>query len=278
MTKFSVYFSLAQTHNLTSLKNTLEKSFISSFKFVSLDDFLLIADHFDLENAKRKFEKKLVSKIQKELYYWQCNSWMKYMLLAEIYQYESLKEDLVKYCSSPSRVALLRGHKNFQDLSDDTKWRIHKRAISTSLQEKELSWWIVKSICVLDEVYDELFKTRPELLLSSPLPLESWLTDITILDQSTNPFTENSNTDVVVKVENRSLHLHSSVLSQCSPVFRVMLQGSSFIESQTKEIFLANRKALDVIEFFEFFYTRMRKEFECEISLHFFHIWFFYVV
>jgi len=40
-----------------------------------------------------------------------------------------------------------------------------------------------------------------------------------------------------------------------------MLQGNGFKESETKEIFMTNRKAIDVIEFFELFYTRKRTAF-----------------
>jgi len=50
-----------------------------------------------------------------------------------------------------------------------------------------------------------------------------------------------------------------------------MLQGSGFEESRTKQIFLANQKASEVIEFFEFFYTWMRKEVDGKTSFYFFY-------
>jgi len=179
------------------------------------------------------------------------------MILAENYQYESLKEELLEQCNGLSMVLSMKNYVDFRKLSHDTKWRVYKMAITNSLQQKsELNWdSVIKSIDVLDEVYGELFKSTSKPLSLPPLeiPFES-------IEPSENPFVKKSDTDVVIKVGNTALHLHSSILSQCSPVFRVMLQGSGFIESESKEIFLVNRKASVVIEFFEFFYTWMRKE------------------
>jgi len=53
--------------------------------------------------------------------------------------------------------------------------------------------------------------------------------------------------DVVIRVENTIVHFHSSI-RQCSPVLKAELQRNV---SQTIEV--GNRRASDVIQFFEFF-------------------------
>ena len=75
-----------------------------------------------------------------------------------------------------------------------------------------------------------------------------------------NPFYENweSNTDVIMLVEDQKLFLHKWALSQHSPVFESMLNGN-FKESIENEITLPNKKAVYVIEMLEFFYPKLFK-------------------
>ena len=67
-----------------------------------------------------------------------------------------------------------------------------------------------------------------------------------------NPFIEQTDeTDVVVRVGDVSLYLHSKILSIFSPVLREILQSK-------KEITIEDRKADHVVLFFKFFYPEQK--------------------
>ena len=67
---------------------------------------------------------------------------------------------------------------------------------------------------------------------------------------SENPFVSTDNTDVVIKVDEETLHLHSGILSVYSPVFKELFNCSN----HKFEVDIKNERAVDVIEFFRFFY------------------------
>lgn len=64
-------------------------------------------------------------------------------------------------------------------------------------------------------------------------------------------------TDVILVVEDRNIHVNKAVLSQHSPVFDTMFK-SQFKESTAKEIPLEDKKAEDVVEFLSCFYPKMK--------------------
>ena len=61
------------------------------------------------------------------------------------------------------------------------------------------------------------------------------------------------NSDIVLLVEETKLHVHSTVLSIFSPVFKTML-SAGMIESQTKEIKMVDKKLKDVVLFLKAIY------------------------
>ena len=65
-----------------------------------------------------------------------------------------------------------------------------------------------------------------------------------------NPFVSTDNTDVIIKVEGETLHLHSGILSVYSPVFKEVFKRNN----DKFEVDMKNERAIDVIEFFRFFY------------------------
>lgn len=56
-----------------------------------------------------------------------------------------------------------------------------------------------------------------------------------------------NDSDTVVVVEEERLHVHKSILSMCSPVFRTML-SSDFKEKSSSEIHLPGKSKERVIE------------------------------
>lgn len=64
-------------------------------------------------------------------------------------------------------------------------------------------------------------------------------------------------TDVILVVEGHKIHVNKAVLSEHSPVFKVMFE-SKFKESTAKEIVLQDKKAEDVVEFLKSFYPNMK--------------------
>ena len=65
-----------------------------------------------------------------------------------------------------------------------------------------------------------------------------------------NPFVSTDNTDVVIKVQGETLHLHSGILSVYSPVFKELFNCNN----NKFEVDMKNERADDVIKFFRFFY------------------------
>lgn len=64
-------------------------------------------------------------------------------------------------------------------------------------------------------------------------------------------------TDVILVVEDRNIHVNKAVLSQHSPIFDTMFK-SNFTERTAKEIPLVEKKADDVVEFLGCFYPNMK--------------------
>ena len=72
-------------------------------------------------------------------------------------------------------------------------------------------------------------------------------------------FTKTKDTDVLIKVGEKNLYLHSAILCHYSPVFQKMLEGN-FKEAITKEIELNGKQAIPVAEMFRLCYAD-RKDF-----------------
>ena len=84
------------------------------------------------------------------------------------------------------------------------------------------------------------------------------------------------NSDVVLVVEEKELHVHSNILSIASPYFDKMFNGN-FKESQTKRVTMEG-KSLDLIEqMLKIIYPNMESEFGNEITLFFVLLLFFYL-
>lgn len=64
-------------------------------------------------------------------------------------------------------------------------------------------------------------------------------------------------TDLILVVEGRKIHVNKNVLSGHSPVFNTML-NSKFKESTAEEIVLVDKIAGDVVEFLKCFYPNMK--------------------
>ena len=88
-------------------------------------------------------------------------------------------------------------------------------------------------------------------------------------------FTETKDTDVLIKVGEKNLHLHSAILCHYSPVFRKMLEGN-FKEARAKEIELNSKQAITVSEMFRLCYANrkdtVKGKFDTEFGLK---IWLF---
>lgn len=68
------------------------------------------------------------------------------------------------------------------------------------------------------------------------------------------PFPEDANSDVIVKINKEQLHLHSPILSLYSSIFKEMLQKASPVDG--KYLIEINGKALEhVVEMFMFLYA-----------------------
>ena len=61
-------------------------------------------------------------------------------------------------------------------------------------------------------------------------------------------------TDVVLVAEEKQFHVHKSVLTKASPVFKVMLQSGNFKEKDTKIINLPGKKKEDIHRLLLFLY------------------------
>lgn len=77
-------------------------------------------------------------------------------------------------------------------------------------------------------------------------------------------FADSGDCDVVVKVGDQILHLHSAILCYCSPVFQAMLTGN-FKEATTKEITLVDKEAKNVIALFGFCYCNNSQQLTGEV-------------
>lgn len=71
-------------------------------------------------------------------------------------------------------------------------------------------------------------------------------------------FIKTKDTDVLIKVGEKNLYLHSAILCHNSPVFQKMLEGN-FKEAITKEIDLSSKQAIAVSEMFKLCYADRKK-------------------
>jgi len=75
-------------------------------------------------------------------------------------------------------------------------------------------------------------------------------------DEETEFYKGWKNADVVLIVEDKSLHVHSQVLSIASPVFERMFQ-SKFKEGRTKQVDMKEKKKKDVMNMLKMLYPSM---------------------
>lgn len=169
------------------------------------------------------------------------------LVIAEKYNLVQLRNRIMKENNKMYSFTQLENVQGFSTLLTDTRWYLAKRV---------LSYYITpQSIRILDHLHNSRSAVEHEQQ-TSPATSDS-TTGATALPSLTNevevlnPFANNTDTDVVVKVEGLKLHLHSAILCHCSPVFKAMLQGN-FKEANTKQIELKEKKAQNVIELFQF--------------------------
>ena len=60
--------------------------------------------------------------------------------------------------------------------------------------------------------------------------------------------------DLVLVVENEEYHVHREILTEVSPVFRVMLQSENFRESYSRRIELPGKSGSDIQELLNLLY------------------------
>lgn len=134
----------------------------------------------------------------------------------------------------------------FQHLEHSTMYEIAKIRIKTQLENKaDECNAIIKQ---LDEIF--YHRETPCIIPQTAKKLKE-----NKEKRMENPFAKPvRNSDVVLKVENYELHLHSAVLSLYSPVFQVMF-GGNFKEGITKEVHLKEKEADHVIEMCKYLYA-----------------------
>ena len=60
--------------------------------------------------------------------------------------------------------------------------------------------------------------------------------------------------DLVLVVEDEEYHVHKEILTEASPVFKVMLESENFLEKHSRRILLPGKREADIQQLLNFLY------------------------
>lgn len=206
-------------------------------------ELLALTDEYQVNWLSDHFEDFLVNTVSQDRLF-MCSRNIQSLQLADRFNLRTLRSKLLSFKSYESFKELQK-IQGFQDLQPSTMYEIAKIRIKTQLENKSDECNAI--IKQLDEIFYNSEKTP---WIMSAITKKS----IRKENQVENPFSKPTrNSDVVIKVENYELHLHSAILSLYSPVFRAMFSGN-FKESTTREVHLAGKEGEHVIELCKYLY------------------------
>ena len=283
--QYSIQFSMAERFHLKALKNSLETSFIESFDYGMKEDYLMVAENFELRTALIIFEEKIIMKTNSLLM--DTRSRLKLLRLAEQYRFGNLKGEFSRKNINKSWLE----HDEFSKLSKNTSFQIIKKALQRELDislKKRHTKMIGTKTDARENRYERQMNIHPETILilkltgdiydhfskkkqnKTTFQSERKLYIISEPEENDASFTNIPGADIEIEVENTTLELHSWILCQSSPVFKVMLQSDHFNEGRSKKIHIGNRNVSDVIEFFQLLYPSMQKGFHSKYNYFFY--------
>lgn len=206
-------------------------------------ELLSLTHEFQVNWLTNHFEEFLVNTVSQDRLYL-CSRNIRSLQLADRFNLKTLRKKLLSFKSYESFKELQK-MEGFDHMNHSTMYELAKIRIRTQLENKaDECNAIIKQ---LDEIFYDI--ESPCII---PSATKKTSTKEKVIE---NPFAKPSrNSDVVLKVDNCELHLHSAVLSLYSPVFKAMFDGN-FKEGITKEVHLKGKEADYVIEMCKYLYA-----------------------
>ena len=295
--QYSIYFSLAEKYHLNDLKISLTASFLDSFSMDKREDFLMIAERYLSRKEIFLIEKKIETSNNIKYFFNQVTSILPLLKLANKHHLYDLRKKLLT--KSYYREILTK--EDFGKLNKATSFEVIRKVLKNEIKNDESRFLILELIGEVFEQFSKILKVRPfqktiinkekqDLVIANKKEVvDNEIVNIDKEPQNTGNKVKDAadeaetkaekededesvilvstipDPDVEIEVGNRIVKLHSVILCQSSPVFKIMLQSDHFNEGRSKKVHLGTQRDVDAtIEFFRMLYPSMRAEFQSE--------------
>ena len=157
------------------------------------------------------------------------------LIMADQYNLTKLRAKLLAFKNTTS-IETLHEVEGFEHLTEETIFQLNMQRLACIVNSDKGDSYIIRT--ALEEIYYSKNKNEQEV---SKVPGE-------------NPFPQDENSDVIIKVGHEQLYVHSPILLLYSPTFKAILQNSSPVNGN-HVIEMKSKDYEHVVEMFMFLYA-----------------------